>query len=48
MEVQGDAAGERSQMAIVNPPVRDGSTSEWQLEVKVEGRHTGIARRWVD
>jgi len=48
MEIQGEVSGERAQLTVANPSVGNRPVSRWEFGVRVEGRHSGIARRWVD
>jgi len=47
VEVKGDAVGERTEVIIVGPGIGKEEGRQWGFGVKVEGRLSGVARRWV-
>jgi hypothetical protein len=47
MEVQENAIGERARIGVTSPVYDEGRDGQWGLEIRVEGRLSGVARRWI-
>jgi hypothetical protein len=47
LEIQGSAAGEQAEVTLTVSPNGKDSARQWAFGVRVEGGHSGIARRWI-
>lgn len=47
MEIQGDAVGDQAQVTIAEPAFGNDPAERWGFGIRVEGRRSGIARRWI-